>query len=558
MTVADSLRRAARGLMAPRQLRTVARTRFGFTHLRPNQLDAMRAALSGRDALVVLPTGAGKSAVYQVPATLLPGPTVVISPLLALQQDQMAALNERGDPALAAVRISSAESATERRDALAALREGTARFLFVTPEQLADPDRLAEIRAVKPCLVAVDEAHCISSWGHDFRPDYLQLGRVIAELNRPPVVALTATASPPVREDIVARLGLADPFVIVAGLDRPNLFLEAVHCVDEEQRWQRLVQRLRQSPPPGIVYAATRRATEELAERLCAAGLPATGYHGGMTANERERRHETFLADEVSIMVATTAFGMGIDKPNIRWVNHVTLPDSPDAYLQEVGRAGRDGQPAQALLLFRTEDTGLRKFFSTSTVDSDEVVRVATLLAAAHRPITRDDLREQTGLGPRKVSQLLSVLEQVGVATAAARGGFRPARYAPSPEEAAELAAAHVERFQTVQRSRVDMMRYLAETTNCRGQALLAYFGEHLSERCGHCDNCADGSVDTVAPTSVEPYPVHSTVRHPDWGDGMVLSYEADRMTVLFDDVGYKTLSVPVVVEQRLLTAGKV
>jgi ATP-dependent DNA helicase RecQ len=255
-------------------------------------------------------------------------------------------------------------------------------------------------------------------------------------------------------------------------------------------------------------------------------------------------------------MVATTAFGMGIDKPNIRWVNHVTLPDSPDAYLQEIGRAGRDGDPAQALLLFRTEDTGLRRFFSTSTVDPDDVIRLVTLLGAAPRRVSRDELREASGLGPRKITQLLSVLEQVGVAAAGNGGGLRLTRYAPSPERAAELAVAHMERFQTVQRSRIEMMRYLAETTNCRGQALLAYFGEHLAERCGHCDNCVDGSVDAVAPTSAEPYPVHSTVRHPEWGGGMVLQYEGDRMTVLFDGVGYKTLSVPVVVEQRLLTHG--
>src|SRR6185503_3016980 len=202
--------------------------------------------------------------------------------------------------------------------------------LFVTPEQLADPDRLAEIRAVKPCLVAVDEAHCISSWGHDFRPDYLQLGRVIAELNRPPVVALTATASPPVREDIVARLGLADPFVIVAGLDRPNLNLSAVHCPDEEYRWRRLLARVKAAPAPGIVYAPTRRLTEELAERLAASGVRSAAYHGGMAAGERERAHAAFLDDAVPVLVATTAFGMGIDKPNIRWVNHVGLPDSPD------------------------------------------------------------------------------------------------------------------------------------------------------------------------------------------------------------------------------------
>jgi ATP-dependent DNA helicase RecQ len=169
--------------------------------------------------------------------------------------------------------------------------------------------------------------------------------------------------------------------------------------------------------------------------------------------------------------------------------------------------------------------------------------------------VTRDELRTASGFGPRKVGQLLSLLEQVGAARAGAGGRFAVPRYAPEPAEAARLAVLHAERFQTVQRSRIDMMRYLAETTDCRGQALVSYFGEHLPSRCGHCDNCADGSVDTVAPTSAEPYPVHSTVRHAEWGDGMVLRYEGERMTVLFGDVGYKTLSVPVVVEQRLLTA---
>jgi ATP-dependent DNA helicase RecQ len=555
MTIADSLRRATRGLMAPRQLRRIARDRFGYTALRPGQLGAMRAVLSGRDALVVMPTGAGKSAVFQVPAALLPGPTIVVSPLLALQQDQMSALADRGDPALAPVRISSAESATERRAALDALRQGRARFLFVTPEQLADPDRLAEIAAVRPSLVAVDEAHCISAWGHDFRPDYLQLGRMVRGLGRPPIVALTATASPPVRDDILDRLELDDPFVLVMGLDRPNLFLEAAHCVDDEQRWQRLVGRLRDSPPPGIIYAATRRATEDLAIRLGRAGFSAAAYHGGMSSTERERQHEAFLADEMDIIVATTAFGMGIDKANIRWVNHVTLPDSPDSYMQEVGRAGRDGEPAQALLLHRTEDIGLRRFFSAASVDVNELIRLATLLQAADRPVSRDEVRAATGFGPRKVGQLLTLLEQVGATRAGSDGRYSTPRYAPSPKQAAQAALAHTNRFQTVQRSRIDMMRHIAETPTCRGQALLAYFGEHLDELCQHCDNCVDGSVAAIAPTSSEPYPVHTTVRHPEWGTGLVLRYEGERMTVLFDHVGYKTLSVPVVVEQRLLTA---
>jgi ATP-dependent DNA helicase RecQ len=559
-----------RRLLAPSRLRRVARDRFGYPNLRPGQLDAMRAVLSGRDALVVMPTGAGKSALYQVPAALLTGPTVVISPLLALQQDQMAGLAER-DPSLAAVRISSAESLRERRAALAAVRLGRARFLFVTPEQLADPDRLAEIAALRPALVAVDEAHCISAWGHDFRPDYLQLGRVIQELGRPagrssarpatrpPVVALTATASPPVREDIVAKLGLRDPYLIVAGLDRPNLFLEAVQCVSEDQRIERLLRRLRDSQPPGIVYAATRRDTEELAATLTAEGFAATAYHGGLTTSEREWRHEAFLADEIPIMVATTAFGMGIDKPDIRWVNHVDLPDSPDSYLQEIGRAGRDGQPAQSLLLWRPEDTGLRRFFSTAAIAATELELLATALRVAPRPVSRDELRAETGLGPRKIGQLLALLEQVGAAVAGERGRFTVPPHAPRPAEAARLAVERANRFQTVQRSRIEMMRHLAETTACRGQTLLAYFGDHLDRPCGHCDNCLDGSVGAavaaIAPTSAEPYPVHSTVRHPQWGDGLVLGYEGDRMTVLFDGVGYKTLSVPVVLEQRLLVA---
>ncbi|HLL65200.1 MAG TPA: ATP-dependent DNA helicase RecQ [Micromonosporaceae bacterium] len=560
-----------------RQLRRVARDRFGWSKLRAHQLAAMRAVMSGRDTLVVAPTGGGKSGVYQVPATLLPGPTIVVSPLLALQQDQIAGLNARDHATLAAVRLSSAESPAERRAAIEALRSGEVEFVFLTPEQLADPDRLAEIRALKPSLIAIDEAHCISAWGHDFRPDYLQLGRIINDLGRPPVVALTATASPPVRDDIVARLGLRDPRVIVAGLDRPNLFLEATQCPDEEYRWRRLLARVQESPPPGIVYAPTRRTTEELAARFTAAGVPAAAYHGGMSGAERERCHEAFLADEVPVMVATTAFGMGIDKPNLRWVNHVSLPDSPDSYFQEIGRAGRDGEPAQALLLHRTEDSGMRKFFSSVTVDLDELSQLAALLRAAERPLTRAALRESTGLGPRRLGQLLTLLEEVGGAVTVRGAKVRAPRYGPEPREAAELAVRQAERRQTVQRSRLDMMRHFAETDHCRGQAILAYFGDHLDSLCGHCDNCytgaaaqAAGGAAAAAPdpdvpatragtagdaTAAELFPVHSTVRHAAWGAGMVLQYAGDQMTVLFDDVGYKTLSVPVVEENGLLAA---
>ncbi|MEE6261983.1 RecQ family ATP-dependent DNA helicase [Plantactinospora sonchi] len=535
------------------RLRRAARHRFGWPTLRPEQLTAMRALLRRRDALVVLPTGAGKSAVYQVPATLLPAPTVVISPLLALQQDQITALNDRGRPELRAVRISSAENAGQRAAALDDIRHGRARFLFTTPEQLANPDRLAEVRALRPALVAVDEAHCISAWGHDFRPDYLALGQLINQLGRPPVVALTATASPPVRDDIVARLGLRRPRIVVSGLDRSNLFLEVANCATEEVRWRRLVALLEAEARPGIVYVPTRRAAEELATRLTEAGFPAEHYHGGMPAGAREERHQRFLDDQVPVMVATSAFGMGIDKPNIRWVAHMALPDAPDSYLQEIGRAGRDGDPARALLLWRAEDVGLRRYFTGGAPDPDQLRDLAALLRDG--PLSRKALRERTGLGTRKLGQLLALLERVGAATTLADNQLGSPRYAPAPTDAASAALAEAERQLAVQRSRTDMMRAFAETMGCRGQVLLAYFGERLPNPCQHCDNCHAGNVEPpgAAPAADEPFPVRSAVRHPEWGPGLVLGYEADRMTVLFEEVGYKTLSVPVVSEHGLL-----
>ncbi|OLB78422.1 MAG: recombinase RecQ [Actinobacteria bacterium 13_2_20CM_2_71_6] len=528
------------------KLRRAARNHFGWRSLREGQLVPMRAILRRRDTLVILPTGAGKSAIYQIPATLLGGPTVVISPLLALQHDQRAGLTGRG---LGAVRVSSAETPNQQRTALDAVRDGTARFLFITPEQLAQPERLAEVRALRPALVAVDEAHCISSWGHDFRPDYLQLGHVIRELGRPPIVALTATASPPVREDIVERLGLRDPKVVVGALDRPNLFLTAVHCPTEELRWQRLLACLAEVSGQGIVYTPTRRGTEELAERLSAAGYEARGYHGGLAAGERTRLHQDFLADKVPVMVATSAFGMGIDKSDIRWVIHMALPDSPDSYQQEIGRSGRDGETAQVILLYRPEDVALQRYFAGGAPDTAELTALAATLREG--PANRTALQMRTGLGARKLPQLLSLLERVGAAETVHRGQWTSPRYAPEPSRAAKLALAEAQRHQRLQGSRIEMMRNVAETTGCRGQALLACFGEHLHHPCGHCDQCAAGESATARVKG--PFPVHSTVRHATWGQGMVLRYEEDRMVVLFDEVGYKTLSVEVVQRQGLL-----
>jgi ATP-dependent DNA helicase RecQ len=565
------------------RLRRAARRHFGWSSLRAGQLPAMKALLRGRDALVVLPTGGGKSAVYQVAGAVLDGPTVVVSPLLALQQDQIAGLNDRADERIAAVRVSSAQPPNQQRAALAALRAGTgrdakagggvtARFLFITPEQLGNPERLAEVRALRPALVAVDEAHCVSAWGYDFRPDYLQLGHLIRELGRPPVVALTATASPPVRADITDVLGLRDPYVVVAGLDRPNLRLTTVRCTGEEQRWQRLLARVREEEPPGIVYAPTRAAAEELTERLRAAGVEAVAFHAGLSTGERDRRYKDFMADRVPVMVATSAFGMGVDKPNIRWVFHIALPDSPDSYLQEIGRAGRDGAPARTVLLFRPEDVALQRYFAGGAPQRTDLTALAAALGEG--PGTRSALAARTGLPARRLTQLLTLLEQVGAAQAGKGGRWSVPRYAPPPAQAAELALDQVERQQTLRRSRIDMMLQYAESVACRGRTLLGYFGEQMNVACGHCDNCEAGSssaarrrVRTVvsrqraAPRAGagtrnhRPFPVSSAVRHPDWGAGTVMAYEEDRVVVLFEDVGYKTLSVPIVRQRGLLTA---
>jgi ATP-dependent DNA helicase RecQ len=504
----------------------------------------MKALLRRRDAIVVLPTGGGKSAIYQVPGAMLAGPTVVVSPLLALQRDQLAGLAARG---FAAAQVSSAQTPRQQRAALA----GHPQFLFVTPEQLVDPQRLAEVRALRPALVAIDEAHCVSAWGYDFRPDYLQLGHLIRELGRPPVVALTATASPPVRADIATALSLRDPLVVVAGLDRPNLHLAAAACTSEEQRWQRLLAFVRSASAPGVVYAPTRASAEDLAARLSAAGIEATAFHAGLSTSDRHRRQAAFMADEHPVMVATSAFGMGVDKPNIRWVCHVAMPDSPDSYLQEIGRAGRDGAPARTLLLHRPEDLALQRFFAAGAPPRADLAALA--LALRSGPTTRKALAATTGLPARRLSQLLTLLEQVGAVTLGADKLTVP-RYAPEPAEAAELALRAVERHKTLRLSRTDMMRQYAETTGCRGQALLGYFGEQLDHHCGHCDNCASGAPVPAARRS-RPFPVSSAVRHPQWGTGTVMAYERDRVVVHFDRVGYKTLSVPIAHEQGLLTA---
>jgi ATP-dependent DNA helicase RecQ len=301
-----------------KEIARLARETLGIGQLRRGQLQAIEAVAAGRDTLGVMSTGYGKSAIYQLAGELMEGPTIVVSPLIALQRDQVEAIEEAA-PGEAA-ELNSTVSERRREELMESLRRGEREFVLLAPEQLAKEEVLEELRKAKPSLLVVDEAHCISEWGHDFRPDYVRLGAFAAELGHPTLLALTATASPPVRREIVERLGMKDPEVVVRGFDRPNLHLAVRRFSEEHGKERALVEAVREAEKPGIVYIATRRASEELAAELREAGVAAEAYHAGLPSKRRGELQDAFMDDEIEAIVATTAFGMGIDKPNVRFV----------------------------------------------------------------------------------------------------------------------------------------------------------------------------------------------------------------------------------------------
>ncbi|OSZ59535.1 recombinase RecQ [Streptomyces pharetrae CZA14] len=533
------------------RLRATAADVFGWDTLLPEQLTAMEWVLQGEDTLVVMPTGSGKSAVYQVPAAILPGPVVVVSPLLALQRDQIAGLPE-GDRAPRAVALNSDLGAADTEAAWEAVRRGEARLLYLAPEQLAKDEVVERLAEAGPALFVVDEAQCVSSWGHDFRPDYLRLEQAVRRIGGPPVLALTATAAPPVRREIAERLGMRDPRLMVTGFDRPNIRLEVRRFQDDDDRRRTVVERAAAEAKPGIVYAATRKDTEYYAGELAALGLAAEAYHAGLRAAERARIHDAFLSGAADVVVATSAFGMGIDKEDVRFVLHAALPGSLDAYYQEIGRCGRDGQPALAVLHYRPQDTGMQTYFAARAPGRDTLSEVADAVHD-HRedPAGLDELREDTGLSRNRVTAAVNLLEDADAVATGEEGEVRPVPGVP-PGQAVERAARTAQAHRETDRSRVEMARAYAETTGCRRQFLLGYFGEEYDGPCGNCDPCdEDGSEheerERPAHPAVSAYPVGAEVRHARWGEGTVLSQDGDRITVLFDQAGYRTLALDAV-----------
>jgi ATP-dependent DNA helicase RecQ len=528
----------------------VAREVFGFETLRPGQREAIESVLAGRDTLVVMSTGSGKSAIYQIAGLLTDGATVVVSPLIALQRDQVEDLADRA--AGGAAQLNSALPAAVRERALAELAEDALEFLLLAPEQLANEEVLGELAAARPSLLVVDEAHCISEWGHDFRPDYLRLGAAADALGRPTILALTATAAPPVRDEIVERLHLRDANVLVRGFDRPNIDLavERFHGDQGAERKLRALQEaIEEAPQPGIVYVATRRQAEELADALCDRAISAASYHAGIRGAERDAVQERFMDGELDVVVATTAFGMGIDKADVRWVFHSEVSESLDAYYQEIGRAGRDGEPARAVLFYRSEDLGLRRFFAgTGHVDVDEIADVLDAVRRAGGALAPAALQEKLELSETKLATALSRLEEAGAVKVLPTGDVEPVT---TGEAAVRAAAESEEKRRAFERSRVDMMRGYAETADCRRAFILSYFGEPFAPPCGNCDNCRSGR--SEAPPEDVPFAVGRRVAHESWGEGVVQRYDEDAVVVLFDEVGYKTLALDVIRKRGLL-----
>lgn len=458
---------------------------FGYHEFRPGQAEVIAAVLARRDTLAVMPTGGGKSICYQLPALLCDeGMTLVVSPLLALMKDQVDALRQAG------VAAAAINSTIPREEQMAALRQaaaGSLKLLYVAPERFADGGFMAGLRRCRVALLAIDEAHCISQWGHDFRPSYRELGDIRGRLGDPPIVALTATADPLVREDIIRRLGLRSPAVHVAGFDRPNLRFDVVHVKSLKEKLEGIGEKLKELGPDesAIIYCGTRKRVEELTDALQRQRIRCARYHAGMADDDRKRIQEAFARDSVRVIVATNAFGMGIDKPDVRLVVHHDMPESLEAYYQEAGRAGRDGEPAECILYYSPRDRQLReRFIDLAHPPAEVVVRVYRTLVGfrGERVHTRELEQAEDEPG---INAAIQALVDSGLA---GRRGYVAWATRPNGEDDIDLAALDAHREHATKK--LDAMESYARSISCLRRRILDYFGDAGTGACGNCGPC--------------------------------------------------------------------
>ena len=484
------------------------RSHFSFEFFRPGQEEAIQSLLEGQHTLVVMPTGAGKSLIYELAALHLPGLTLVISPLIALMKDQVDSLTRRNIPATL---INSTLSFMEQNQRLQRLAAGDYRLVYIAPERLRSTSFLAALRKQKISLLAVDEAHCISEWGHDFRPDYLHLSAARATLGYPLTAALTATATPQVQDDIVARLGLADACRIITGFNRPNLFFEVVYTRDLPSKLGALQKSLIPTDHgAAIVYVGTRRDAEEVADFLDqVVQLRAKYYHAGLEASVRARIQENFLCGELPVVVATNAFGMGIDRPDVRLVVHYSLPGSLEAYYQEAGRAGRDGAPARAVLLYAPQDRALQEYFIDNSAITSNELRALYEMLRGESWVTIEDFSRSTGQPEVKVRLGLAALELAGAVERLGDEGLRMfLRRGAWDAQAIQAGVARSNEHQRHRKAQLDRMIAYAEANTCRRQILLDHFGDHSQAEVDPCcDNCQA--------QQPFPSPVSAITHHP-------------------------------------------
>ena len=482
---------------------TPLRELFGFGAFRPGQEEVVRAAVAGRDTLALMPTGSGKSLTYQLAAMLRSEPTLVLSPLIALMKDQV----DKLPPPIAATAtfVNSSLSADETADRLAAVSAGDTRLVYAAPERLRQSRFVELLATVGIGLVVVDEVHCVSMWGHDFRPDYLFIRRGLEALGEPTLLGMTATATPETARDIGQALGRSLD-VVHTSVMRPNLRYDVQEVANAEDRLEILVERLRMlRGGSAIVYGRSRRSTEELARVLRGHGFRAEHYHAGLEAQERTRVQDDFVAGTTQVVVATTAFGMGIDKPDVRLVCLVNYPDSLEGYVQMVGRAGRDGEPSETLLLASPADATALRRFAVSDVPSTSELR-----AVYRRLGERDGLVDPDDLSPlvpdRDVRVLVGMLEQCGlVRRDFDEGRLMRVELTAAPADARDRVEQLLDRARLVAESRADRIVAFAETRTCRHEQVAAHFGEQFAGPCGACDVCAPPARGSASISSPPP-----------------------------------------------------